>query len=183
MEERYLSLSEATRALGISERTAYRWINSGKLRAYKPGRDYRIPESAIREAVEGSKVRPKAPAPPSSIQPPLNGFEEERRSEASPTVGEIAAIRRWLSYLEQRLNKGNLTRDEIAHDLDAARAFGIGKEPGFYPTDLVGNFLQIGRRALEEGKSFDTLQTELASLEAEMDQVEEVYAEAKEQQT
>lgn len=61
MEERYLSLSEAADALDISERTAYRWIDSGKLRAYKPGRDYRIPESAIKEAVEESEVRPKAP--------------------------------------------------------------------------------------------------------------------------
>jgi hypothetical protein len=132
--------------------------------------------------VEVADFFPKAPRR-SSLEPSLlNGLEDERRSEASPTVGEITAIRRWLSYLEQRLGEGNLTREEIAHDLDAARAFGIGKDPALYPTDLVGDFLQIGRRALEEGKSFDTLQTELSGLEAEMDQLEEVYAEAKEQQ-
>jgi len=79
MEERYLSLSEAAAALDISERTAYRWINSGKLRAYKPGRDYRIPESAIKEAVEESEVRPKASGR-SSLEPSLfNGLEDERR--------------------------------------------------------------------------------------------------------
>jgi excisionase family DNA binding protein len=63
MEERYLSLSAAKRALGISERTAYRWIKSGKLRAYKPGRDYRIPETAIRELMERSEAYPKNQAP------------------------------------------------------------------------------------------------------------------------
>jgi excisionase family DNA binding protein len=79
MEERHLSLSEAADALDISERTAYRWIKSGKLRAYKPGRDYRIPESAIKEAIEESEVRPKAPRR-SSLEPSLfNGFEDERR--------------------------------------------------------------------------------------------------------
>jgi excisionase family DNA binding protein len=80
LEERHLSLSEAADALDISERTAYRWIKSGKLRAYKPGRDYWIPESAIRVLVEESKVRPKVESR-SSLEPKLfnNGLEEERR--------------------------------------------------------------------------------------------------------
>ena len=45
--------------MGVSERTVRRWIKSGKLRAYKPGRDYRIPESAVREFVEDSEISPK----------------------------------------------------------------------------------------------------------------------------
>jgi excisionase family DNA binding protein len=60
MEERYLSLAEAGEILGKTDRTLYRWIKSGKLKAYKPGRDYEIPESAIREMRERSVVRPKA---------------------------------------------------------------------------------------------------------------------------
>jgi excisionase family DNA binding protein len=79
MEERHLSLSEAADALNISERTAYRWIKSGKLRAYKPGRDYWIPESAIKEAVEESLVRPKAPAPSPEQQSFNHLLEDERR--------------------------------------------------------------------------------------------------------
>jgi len=62
MEERYLSLSEAADALGISERTTYRWIKAGRLFAFKPGRDYRIPEKAIKDAIEGGEVNPKAEA-------------------------------------------------------------------------------------------------------------------------
>src|ERR687889_2875573 len=58
--EEHLSVAEAAERMGISERTARRWIKSGKLRAYKPGRDYWIPESAIREVVEESRVHPKS---------------------------------------------------------------------------------------------------------------------------
>ncbi len=90
MEERYLSLSEAADALGISERTAYRWIDSGKLRAYKPGRDYRIPESAIREAVEESEVRPKGQSR-SSLEPSLfNGLEGDRPSRFARAIALVA---------------------------------------------------------------------------------------------
>jgi excisionase family DNA binding protein len=74
--EEHLSLAEAAERMGISERTARRWIKSGKLRAYKPGRDYWIPESALTELVEESKVHPKASA---SSQPSFNGLLEERR--------------------------------------------------------------------------------------------------------
>jgi excisionase family DNA binding protein len=168
--------------LGVDVQTVRRWIQSGRLRAFKPGKEYRVRETDLEEFLAAREVRPKAVTPPSQ-RSLFNGGEEERRSKASPTAGEISAIRRWLSYLEQTLIEGNLAREEIAHDLDAARAFGIGKDPALYPSDLVGDFLQIVRRALEEGKSFDTLQNEFAGLEADMDQLEEVYAEAKEQQT
>jgi len=88
MEERYLSLSGAADALDISERTAYRWIKSGKLRAYKPGRDYRIPEAALKEAVEASEVHPKGSAP-SPLEPSLfKGLEEERRADWKTDVLE-----------------------------------------------------------------------------------------------
>jgi excisionase family DNA binding protein len=168
--------------LGVDVQTVRRWIQSGKLRAFKPGKEYRVREADLEEFLAAREVRPKAAVPPSQ-RSLFSSDEEERRSKASPTVGEITAIKRWLSYLEQRLSEGNMSREEIAHDIDAARAFGIGKDPALYPTDLVGDFLQIGRRALEEGKSFDALQTELSDLEADMDRVEEVHALAKEQQT
>jgi len=92
VEEQHLSLSEAADALNISERTAYRWIKSGKLRAYKPGRDYWIPESAIKEVVEESRVRPKVRTA-RSVEPSLfNGLEDERR-----------LLRPWITYLSRRV--------------------------------------------------------------------------------
>ncbi len=94
MEERYLSLAEAREVLGKSERTLYRWIKSGKLKAYKPGRDYEIPESAIQEMRERSEVYPKVQA---SLWPeeeperrnPVHGGEAERRlSKVPEALGE-----------------------------------------------------------------------------------------------
>ncbi len=81
MKERYLSLAEACEVLGKSERTLYRWIKSGKLKAFKPGRDYEIPESAIQEMRERSEVYPKG------LEPPLPfSAEAERRLTQAPEV-------------------------------------------------------------------------------------------------
>lgn len=63
MEGRQLSLSEVAGVMGVSERTVRRWIKSGTLKAYKPGRDYRIPESGLREFIEESEVAPKGLSP------------------------------------------------------------------------------------------------------------------------
>ena len=54
-EER-VTLQEAADALGISEQTARRWVKAGKLKAYKPGLRYLIPESAIEELLEGAEA-------------------------------------------------------------------------------------------------------------------------------
>ena len=54
-EER-LSLREAADALGITEQTARRWVRSGKLKAYQPGKKYLIPQSAIEELLRGDEV-------------------------------------------------------------------------------------------------------------------------------
>ncbi len=79
VEDQTRSLSEVAGLMGVSERTIRRWIKSGRLKAYKPGRDYRIPESALREFIEESEVSPKALAAPSS-EPTFNDvLEEERR--------------------------------------------------------------------------------------------------------
>ena len=89
--ENHLSLAEAAERMGISERTARRWIKSGKLRAYKPGRDYWIPESALTDLVEESEVHPKASA---SSQPSLNGLlEEEQRTLWEAAVEDARDLR------------------------------------------------------------------------------------------
>ena len=77
MEERYLSLAEASEVLGKTDRTLYRWIKSGKLKAYKPGRDYEIPESAIREMREASEVYPKGSRPAEAFRAVGRVVEDE----------------------------------------------------------------------------------------------------------
>lgn len=51
-----LSLRDAADALGISEVTARRWVKSGKLKAYQPGRKYLIPASAIEDLLEEAEA-------------------------------------------------------------------------------------------------------------------------------
>jgi excisionase family DNA binding protein len=63
MEERHVPLSTVAGRLGVSERTVRRWIKSGKLKAIRPGRDYRISEDAVRQLMEESEVYPKVQAP------------------------------------------------------------------------------------------------------------------------
>lgn len=111
MEERHLSLVEACEALGISERTAYRWIKAGKLKAYKPGRDYWIPESAIRLVVEESEVRPKVERR-SSREPKLfNGPAGERREHEFGVARD--GLNEFCEYWEKRLAGGDISRREF----------------------------------------------------------------------
>ena len=150
MEERHLSLSEAAEALDISERTAYRWVKSGKLKAFKPGRDYWIPESAIREVVEGSEVRPKGPGR-SSLEPSLfNGLEEERR---------LRYLRGWRAFVNRLAHRWEddppKTSKEIAPLYEALTAVveqGVFDPPeGISPSEadnLLG--LTIGFQRLNE---------------------------------
>jgi excisionase family DNA binding protein len=91
----------------VSERTVRRWIKAGKLKATRPGRDYRIPESALRELVEESEISPKGLD--SSPEPSLfNGLGDERRyklEEAKRAVHYIIGRAEWY---EQELEHGRL---------------------------------------------------------------------------
>jgi excisionase family DNA binding protein len=59
-----MTVAEAARAAGVSERTMRRWIRDGRLAGcYKVGGRVRIPERAIREAAEPyhDTTEPKTP--------------------------------------------------------------------------------------------------------------------------
>ncbi len=63
MKERdhMLTSAEAGRRLGVTDRTVKRWIEAGKLRGFRPGKAYQIPESAVEDLLAESEVHPKAP--------------------------------------------------------------------------------------------------------------------------
>lgn len=52
VDERYLTLPEVAERLKVSRRTAYRWVKSGELVAYKFANEYRITETALKEFLE-----------------------------------------------------------------------------------------------------------------------------------
>ena len=54
--ERYLSISEACKILGIHRVTLIKWIRQGKIRAYMLGNRWRIPYSEIERLLKGFPV-------------------------------------------------------------------------------------------------------------------------------
>src|ERR687890_1832960 len=151
MEDRNLSLSAVAGTLGVSERTVRRWIQSGKLKAYKPGRDYRIPESAVRELVEESEISPKAESR-SSLEPTLlNGLEEERRE--NPLDVALGAARQQAVQNRQAANRamesGRAQAYFMRHENEAVM------ELLKYPADeLAGALLEAAAAFENERRNF-----------------------------
>lgn len=54
----WLSTADASRALGITPRTLYRFIDKGELPAYRFGRVIRVKRSDVNEYIEASRVEP-----------------------------------------------------------------------------------------------------------------------------
>ena len=75
----YRGVHDIADELGVDVQTVRRWIHSGKLRAFKPGKEYRVREADLEEFLRAREVRPKAPRR-SPLEPTLlNGLEDERR--------------------------------------------------------------------------------------------------------
>jgi excisionase family DNA binding protein len=105
MEERRLSLKEAQAELGISERTIHRWIKSGKLKSFKPGRDHQIPESAIRKVLQESEVYPK-------VQSPLP-FNDVAGSETELLRGVLDAARQDMERESQAVARAIASEGQV----------------------------------------------------------------------
>ncbi len=109
MEDRHLSLSEVAELMEVTERTVRRWIKSGRLKAYKPGRDYRIPESAVKEFIERSEAYPKAQAPL-----PLEDSEQRRHAGVEGLANIQALVRRRLSRFDREVSDPESTKFKSA---------------------------------------------------------------------
>jgi excisionase family DNA binding protein len=106
--------------LGVDVQTVRRWIQSGKLKAFKPGKEYRVREADLEEFLAAREVRPKAPRR-SPSEPSFNDvLNEERRSEQ---LKYLRALRALVWNLEQRWKeKPPQTSREIAVVLDTMQA-------------------------------------------------------------
>jgi len=49
------TLQEVARKIKVSERTLYRWIDNGKLKARKVGRHWRVTEKDLQELLKGEE--------------------------------------------------------------------------------------------------------------------------------
>ncbi len=60
----YVSVKEAAEILGISTKRVYRYIETKRLPAYKPGRDYLLPREAVKQFKLKTAGRPREKTPP-----------------------------------------------------------------------------------------------------------------------
>ena len=51
-EVRFLTIAEVAELMRVSKMTVYRLVHSGELPAIRFGRSFRVPESAVAEAIE-----------------------------------------------------------------------------------------------------------------------------------
>jgi excisionase family DNA binding protein len=97
--EHYQTIEEVAEGLQVSDQTIRRWIKSGRLPAYKPGREWRIKTKDLEEFLE-ARSSPKVPARPSPDELTFNHLlaEESRESELAK-----AMIRRIRAALDDRI--------------------------------------------------------------------------------
>jgi excisionase family DNA binding protein len=86
-EAQFLSLEDVAERLKVSDQTVRRWAKSGRLKAYKPGLEWRIAPEDL-EAFLETRSYPKGRAPSS---PP---DEEERRFAED--------LKQWIALIERR---------------------------------------------------------------------------------
>jgi excisionase family DNA binding protein len=91
--EELLSLPEAAERLGVSIYTVRRWIKDGKLRAFRPGKEYRVQEADLEEFLAAREVRPKEVTSPSQ-RSLSNRLEEKRGARWDADVQEARQLRK-----------------------------------------------------------------------------------------
>ena len=91
--------------LGVDVQTVRRWIQSGRLRAFKPGKEYRVREGDLEEFLAAREVRPKAQAEP---QRPSLGQVRDMFAPLADGLNHYCA--RW----EQKVPNLQGSREEVA---------------------------------------------------------------------
>lgn len=95
MAEKFYDVPTASQILGLKHETMRRWLRSGKVRAVRLGRDWRISERAIDELAHQATNQPKAPRKTTdagllikAVRAPLTPDETARRLAALDALGE-----------------------------------------------------------------------------------------------
>lgn len=103
----YLKLSEAGQRLGVSEKTARRYVKQGVLPSVFVGGAYRVSPEDVDAFLESARVSSKVPAPSPTEQPSFNDvLEDERRSSENLAVRfkyQNRLLREWLDRWEREI--------------------------------------------------------------------------------
>jgi excisionase family DNA binding protein len=57
---KYMAAQDVADELGVDVQTVRRWIHAGRLRAFKPGKEYRIRETDLEKFLASREVQPQA---------------------------------------------------------------------------------------------------------------------------
>jgi excisionase family DNA binding protein len=118
--EDFLSPEEVGDRLGVSVYTVRRWIKTGQLRAFRPGKEYRIQASDLEEFIRAREVRPKAPRR-SPSEPSFNDvLAEEERRVALDYGACRAALEGFCAHWEPVLKGDRVLDRQGFDDFDAA---------------------------------------------------------------
>jgi excisionase family DNA binding protein len=116
-EEAFLSLSETARLLNVSERTIHRWIQDGRLPAYKPGRAYRFRMSDIEAFLEerrGAPLAEREPTPYERRREPkvVTGGAALRGAGRLRAEGFVLIGEKVLAKILERTERGEISAEE-----------------------------------------------------------------------
>jgi len=144
--------------LGVDVQTVRRWIQSGKLRAFKPGKEYRVREADLEEFLAAREVRPKAAAPSPQEKLFNNGVLEDGRR---PSLGEVRdtfaplaeGLNHYCARWEEKLPNLQGTSEEVADffaDLQDFRALFLR----VFQNELyaIAEVLDLGNRYVGESE-------------------------------
>ncbi|OGO50231.1 MAG: hypothetical protein A2148_04360 [Chloroflexi bacterium RBG_16_68_14] len=133
--DRWLTLGQASRLLGVDESTLRRWADSGQVRAFRtPGGHRRFAEVDVQELLSGrahdgqryrelgdlavSRIRRQLLRPPAREAPWYATVDETSRERLRPLGRQLAALA--AEYLGRRARRAGLLED----------ARGLGREYG-----------------------------------------------------
>jgi excisionase family DNA binding protein len=117
-EDAFLSLSETARLLNVSERTIHRWIQDGRLPAYKPGRAYRFRMSDIEAFLEerrGAPLAEREPTPYERGREPkvvTGGAALRGAGRLSAEEGFVLIGEKVLAKILERTQRGEISAEE-----------------------------------------------------------------------
>jgi excisionase family DNA binding protein len=109
-----LKLPEVARRLGVSEKTARRYVKAGALPSVFVGGAYRVSEEAVADYLSRARVRAAEHAPPRAVAPPsLAEWLEERCGHAY-----LALPKREFEEMFDRLPEDAPERRELALEVN-----------------------------------------------------------------
>jgi excisionase family DNA binding protein len=143
--------------LGVDVQTVRRWIQSGKLRAFKPGKEYRVQQADLEEFLAAREVRPKAP----------------RRSPSEPSFNDVLAEERRRAERETRIEALPGWTRAAVEDEEFVQRFEAAKSSPARARDLVtrqGEETDLIIAQLRDQKERDAPRAELQATRRDLQQ-------------